>query len=159
MKGKSWHSQLTYVYPQSLIMRETDYIFYTEITQLGRRDQHWKTDSAQNCVEVCGAVPETGIQSCKILALLPEWRGCGSLRMQKEVLCALQETIWLLMTLLLSVVTTRPSPIYQRAIFILRICGCLLLIKHLSGLTQQRFLHSPTVIKNWLAVVHVKWNK
>lgn len=72
VRGKSWHSQLTYVYPQSLIMGETDYIFYTEITQLGRRDQAWKTDSAQICVEVCGAVPETGIQSCKVLAPLPE---------------------------------------------------------------------------------------
>lgn len=72
VKGKLWHSQMTYIYPLSLIMRETDYIFYTEIPQLGGRDQDWKTDSAQICVEVCGSMPETEIQSCKVLAPLPE---------------------------------------------------------------------------------------
>lgn len=37
----------------------------------------------------------------------------------KKVSCALQETIWLLMTLLLNVATTQPSQICKHAIFIL----------------------------------------
>lgn len=45
----------------SMIMKETDHILYTEITELGRQAQGWKTDSAKNHVEVCGSVPETGI--------------------------------------------------------------------------------------------------
>lgn len=68
---------------RSLIMKETDYILYTEITELGRQAQGWKTDSAKNHVEVCGSVPETGIQSCKVFALHQrgrvKMRGCGVL--------------------------------------------------------------------------------
>lgn len=105
VKGKLWHLQLTYIYPQSLIMTETDYIFYTEITRLGRRDQGWKTDSAQNCAEVCGTVPETRIQSCKLLALLPE----GHSRIEEVWFCiyvkegsAFQEIIRVLTTLVMN---------------------------------------------------------
>lgn len=64
-----------------MIMKETDHILYTEITELGRQAQGWKTDSAKNHVEVCGSVPETGIQSCKVFALHQrgrvKMRGCG----------------------------------------------------------------------------------
>lgn len=89
---KLWHSKLTYIYPQCLIMRGTDYIFYTEITKLGRWDHGWKTDSALNCVEVCRSVPETGIQSGRISALLPE--GVSRREGWVLVLCVLQTTSW-----------------------------------------------------------------
>lgn len=99
-RRKLWHSKLTYIYPQCLIMRGTDYIFYTEITKLGRWDHSWKTDSALNGVEVCRSMPETGIQSGRISALLPEGGeqrrglGVGSVRFANDVMvCRRRESL------------------------------------------------------------------
>lgn len=70
-KGKPWHLQLTYIYPQP--DNEGNRLHFLHWNNSARETgsglENWLST---NCVEVCGAVPETGIQSCKLSAFLPE---------------------------------------------------------------------------------------
>lgn len=75
-------------------MRETDYIRYTEITQPGKQEQIWKTDSAHFCVEVCRAMPETRIQSSKVLAPLTLHKQEGGCRLWVPATITLNEQRW-----------------------------------------------------------------